>query len=116
MPLDLARIREQYGDIVADVEIVGVGTAQKTRLVFNDGSYLDAWFSGSGRYSFHWERKHLDGTFFRFDNAPHHRGIKTFPHHLHNGSEGEITASWIDPRPEKALFQVLDFVRERFGR
>lgn len=37
---------------------------------------------------------------FRYDNAPHHRNISTFPHHKH--IQGEIIAS-----SEPTLFDVL---------
>jgi len=37
---------------------------------------------------------------FRYDNAPHHRDIITFPHHKHDGSQ--IMAS-----PEPELAEVL---------
>ena len=115
LPLDLSRIKARYRSIVASIETVGIGTAQKTRILFKDGSYLDIWFSESGRYSFHWERQHIDGKLFRFDNAPHHSGVKTFPHHLHNGSEEKVTESWIDPRPDRAVLQVLDFIKMKLS-
>lgn len=39
------------------------------------------------KYSFHW--CHADGTLiYRWDNAPHHRYLETFPHHLHDGETG----------------------------
>jgi len=48
------------------------------------------------KYRHHWQSR--DGQLIkRWDNAPHHPEIDTFPHHLHNGSEinvirhGEIT-------------------------
>lgn len=113
---DFDKIKAQYEDIVVDIKIVGMGTARKTRVMFKDGSYLDIWFSDSGRYSFNWERRHLDGKVFRFDNAPHHPEVKTFPHHLHKGTEEEIAESWIDPRPEYGVFDVLDFLRAEINR
>lgn len=116
MPLDFDRIRSQYEDIVADIKTVGTGTARKTRVMFKDGSYLDIWFSDSGRYSFNWERRHIDKKVFRFDNAPHHPTVKTFPHHLHKGSEEVIVESWIEPRPDRGLFDVLDFIKSEMGK
>lgn len=113
---DIDRIKAQYGDIVADIKIIGMGTARKTRVVFKDSSYLDIWFSESGRYSFNWERRHLDGRIFRFDNAPHHRAVETFPHHLHNGSEEAIVESWIEPHPEHGVFDVLNFIKSELSK
>lgn len=37
---------------------------------------------------------------FRYDNAPHHPELATFPHHKHNGEE-------IAPSLEPTLFDVL---------
>lgn len=116
MPLKLEELAARYSDIVAGVEAVGIGSARKTRVVLKDGSHLDIWYSASGRYSFHWERRHVDGKLYRFDNAPHHPEVRTFPHHFHNGSEGEVADSWISPHPERAVFQVMDFVRSKLGR
>lgn len=113
LPLDLGEISVLYSDIIAETDLVGIGTAQKIRITFKDRSYLDVWFSETGRYSYHWERRHVDGTMFRFDNAPHHPGISTFPHHCHNGNEEVVTESWLSPVPNQAVRQVLDFVRKK---
>jgi hypothetical protein len=41
-------------------------------------------------YRYHYQR--ADGTLiFRYDNAPHHREISTFPDHVH--SEGRVEAA-----------------------
>lgn len=92
---------------------VGVGTVRKTRFVLRDGSYIDVQFSASGRYSYHWERRHIDGKLYRFDNAPHHPEVATFPHHLHDGSEEKVVESQISVRPEEAVPQILDFARAK---
>lgn len=116
MSLDLEELAARYGDLVAAVETVGVGTARKTRFVLKDGSYIDVQFSASGRYSFHWERRHVDGRLYRFDNAPHHFQVATFPHHLHDGSEEKVIESPISARPEDAVSQILDFARAKMRR
>ena len=37
-------------------------------------------------YNFHWQKS--DGTLImRWDNVEHHREIRTFPDHVHNGEE-----------------------------
>ena len=33
-------------------------------------------------YSYHWQDTHRK-TICRWDNAPHHKGLTTFPHHKH---------------------------------
>ena len=113
MPLDPQELAARYGDIIAAVETVGAGTARKTRFVLRDGSYIGVQFSASGRYSYHWERRHVDGKLYRFDNAPHHFEVATFPHHLHDGSEEKVVESRISARPEEGVPQVLDFARAK---
>ena len=112
LPLDLSKISARYSEIIADIKVIRIGTAQKIRIMLRDASYLDFWFSETGRYSYHWERRHVDGKIFRFDNAPHHVNISTFPHHFHNGSENSIVESSLSRMPEEAISQVLDFVQE----
>ena len=46
---------------VAKVELAS-GVVEKVRVVFVDSSFLDIYWSLSGRYSLHYERKHIDGT------------------------------------------------------
>lgn len=41
------------------------------------------------RYRHHWQ-SHDGQVIKRWDNAPHHPEIDTFPHHLHNGSEDNV--------------------------
>ncbi|NBC47755.1 MAG: hypothetical protein GVY22_07170 [Gammaproteobacteria bacterium] len=57
----------------------------KLMIILTDGSelhsreYLDA---NERDYSFHWQR--ADGQLIsRWDNAPHHRAVATYPHHRH---------------------------------
>lgn len=42
-----------------------------------------------GKYSFHWQK--ADRTLLkRWDNAPHHSEIPSFPHHVHDGDEDHV--------------------------
>ena len=41
------------------------------------------------RYRHHWQ-SHDGQLIKRWDNAPHHPEIDTFPHHLHDGSESNV--------------------------
>jgi len=74
--VDVERLREiaevEFADIVAEASIPGIN---ELRIILSDGSFVDVWFSLKlhGRYSFHWERRAIDGTIFRHDNAPHNR-------------------------------------------
>ncbi|MHA1596009.1 MAG: toxin-antitoxin system TumE family protein [Candidatus Baldrarchaeia archaeon] len=53
----------------------------KIRILFRDGSFLDVYWSESGKYSLHYERRYINGTVYRYDNAPHlkHHHIRTSP-------------------------------------
>ncbi len=56
-------------------------------------------------YRFHWQDK--DGkTIRRWDNARHHPGLRTFPHHMHKGEEGiaqeSVTVNLAD------IFKILE--------
>lgn len=41
-------------------------------------------------YSYHWQDKYKK-LIARWDNAPHHRDIETFPHHVHEGEDVRLS-------------------------
>ncbi|MFO7917607.1 MAG: DUF6516 family protein [Anaerolineae bacterium] len=102
--VDIERLAEiaavEFSDIVAETLIPGVN---KLRIVLDDGSFMDIWYSLtlSDRYSYHWERRAIDGTIYRHDNAPHRRweAVETFPKHFHEGSENHVLASRLSDVP-----------------
>jgi hypothetical protein len=103
---------------IAEIEFTDSVTAavlpdlNDLRLLLSDGSFVDVWFSLKlqGRYSFHWERRAIDGTNYRHDNAPHTRWetVATFPRHFHRGSETNVVESHISPDPAQALREFRD--------
>ena len=103
----------EYADITTDSIII----RGKLRAFVNDGSFLDVWFSlkVSDRFSYHWERRHIDGTMYRHDNFPdpNWKVVSTFPKHFHNGSQDTVEESHIDEDPATGLRQFMDFVRSR---
>ena len=105
---DIAEIEFSY--IVEDVIV----DLNELRIMLVDASFIDVWFSLKlkGRYSYHWERRFIDGSIYRHDNAPHLRwkDIPTFPKHFHNGSEDIVISSHISDNPELALKEFLGFV------
>lgn len=115
--VDIAQLRQiaevEFADIVTDT----TPGLNRLRIMLRDGSFLDIWFSLklAGRYSYHWERKAIDGTIYRHDNAPHKRweGIKTFPKHFHDGSEDRAGESHLSDLPPDALREMLEFVRAK---
>ena len=98
---------------VAKVELAS-GVIAKVRAVFIDGSFLDIYWSSSGRYSLHYERRHIDGTVYRHDNAPHerHRHIRTFPKHFHRGSEDRVEESSLPEDSVEAMEYFLRFISD----
>lgn len=116
--VEVERLREiaelEFADIVVEGFIPDIN---ELRLLLTDGSVVDVWFSLklAGRYSYHWERRAIDGTLYRHDNAPHKRwqGVATFPKHFHNGSETNVAESHLSEAPEEALREFLTFVRSR---
>jgi hypothetical protein len=54
---------------------------------------------------------------YRHDNAPHRRweAVATFPRHFHNGSETNVSESYLSAVPEEALREFLTFVRAILG-
>ena len=119
--VDVERLREiaevEFADIVTDGYVPDLN---ELRLILSDGSFIDIWFSLklAERYSYHWERRALDGTIYRHDNAPHKRwqSVSTFPHHFHNGNENNVVESYLSGNPEEALREFLTFVRKRLRK
>jgi len=105
---------KRYRDFIREVVKVELasGVVMKVRVIFIDNSFLDIYWSPSGRYSLHYERRHIDGTVYRHDNAPHekHQHIRTFPKHFHRGSEDIVEESHISEDPIKAVEHFLKFI------
>jgi Family of unknown function (DUF6516) len=91
----------------------------KLRVVLNDGSYIDFWWSTQipGRYAYHWERRHVDGTIYRHDNMPHPQwqGIQSFPKHFHAGDQDTVLESTLTADPEQALREFLLFAARKIA-
>ena len=71
--------RERFGDIVAETRILYLASAVPLKLWLEivDGSVVDSYLSVTGRYSYHWERRLIDGSVYRHDNAPHKLETRT---------------------------------------
>lgn len=60
------------------------------------------------KYSFHWQDK--SGKLIkRWDNAPHHPEIETFPHHLHLNDEKNV-----QPHQPINLIKLIESFTENF--
>ncbi|NUO10076.1 MAG: hypothetical protein HUU08_15635 [Candidatus Brocadia sp.] len=121
MIVNIGKLKEiaeiEFSDIVEDMIITDVN---QCRIVLKDSSFIDVWYSLkiSGRYSYHWERKHIDGSIYRHDNAPHKKWqyTRTFPKHFHDGEEEKVIESNINEIPDEGLREFLLFVRQKLNR
>lgn len=104
-----------FSDIAVDVQLrfTSSGAVERLRIFLLDESFVDVWLSVSGKYSYHWEQRHVRGLIHRHDNAPHSkwREIKTFPKHFHDGKEDNVKESNIPDDPSTAIDYFLSFVR-----
>lgn len=110
----IALAENRFGDVVVQAKFIGGTPANpnKLRLLIADGSFLDIWLSADGDYSYHWERRGQTGEIYRWDNAPHHTQVSSFPDHFHQGNEQTVITSDLSPYPELALFEILTFVKQ----
>lgn len=112
----ILNILAQYKDVIEDYEILKfrtVGSAyqfickisfvDQSNLFIKDYLFMDC----SRKYSFHWQDKENE-LIIRWDNAPHHQGVKTFPYHKHVNDENNICES----SPVK-LSDVLEYIRQK---
>ncbi|VVB94129.1 Uncharacterised protein [uncultured archaeon] len=102
-----------FSGIVKDTALIGGRSAQpnKLRVFLIDGSFLDVWLSDDNDYSFHWEQRAVRGLIHRWDNAPDHPEIETFPHHFHDGKEKNVRSSKLDTNFKIAFKEVLIFIK-----
>jgi len=108
---------KEFGDIVKSTDFIGgkASAPNKLRLYLIDHSFLDIWLSENGDYSYHWEHRAQRGLIHRWDNAPDHPELYTFPKHFHNGSDKDVKESELDEDYEKAIRDVLGFIRRKLA-
>lgn len=89
---DLLHMDHPAYEICEDYEVEYTGTFRAT-IVFRDGSQLIVRFAlGSDddieEYDYVYQYLDRQGKrLFQYDDAPHHPGLSTFPHHWHRGPE-----------------------------
>ncbi|MEB3780409.1 MAG: DUF6516 family protein [Desulfurococcales archaeon] len=105
-----------YPEIVTSVEIV----YGKLRIYLIDESFIDIWISRRlpNRYAIHWERRHIDGSIYRWDNTPHesHRHIPTFPHHFHEKHDNIVKPYSYPGNIEEAVKEALRYAKEKMRK
>lgn len=107
--------KSEFSDIVKNSALIGGKSAQpnKLRVFLIDGSFLDVWLSEENDYSFHWEQRAVCGLIHRWDNAPDHPEVESFPNHFHEGEENNIMSSHLDADMRDAFKEVLEFIRTK---
>lgn len=99
--------------VVAGYEVLefkqwSVGVYYKIKVQIRGGSvlfvreYLD---EAKRNYSFHWQNE-SGSLMIRWDNAPHHVHLITYPHHKHIGDE-------LAESREIQLIDVLYYIRQQ---
>jgi len=104
----------EFPSVVEDAVIFfgPLGAPKRLRIFLSESSFIDIRISGE-KYSYHWERRVIKGTIYRHDNAPHYKEIKTFPKHFHEGREENVKESHLSDNYEKAIRELLTFVKEK---
>lgn len=70
---------------IIDFKDFGNGYYFKIKVILLDDSeiFISEYIDSSERnYSYHWQTKNSE-LIKRWDNAPHYKEIKTYPHHTH---------------------------------
>ena len=116
---DLSILRRRAGSLFPDIVTSTALVGNKLRIELIDGSYIDFWWSFQfpGRYAYHWERTHIDGTIYRHDNIPHLKwqSVATFPKHFHLRNRLTVVDSNISDEPQDAISEFLEFARGIIG-
>ncbi len=113
---ELERIaKAEFSEIVKETRFIGGRSAQpnKLRVIFIDESFLDVWLSDENDYSYHWEQRAQRGLIHRWDNAPDHPEIESFPDHFHDGEERNVMGSNLDTDSIGAFREVLGFIKNK---
>lgn len=96
------------------IELVEEESAQllRVKVEFVDGSLLhvrEAIFSDSSKYSHHWQTQ-AGELLIRWDNAPHHHEVPSYPDHKH---EGERLGSSTRVSVEEVLNEIATVLRSK---
>ncbi|MBN1147472.1 MAG: hypothetical protein JXA78_09460 [Anaerolineales bacterium] len=109
---------------IAEVEFTAIVVQSgilenKLRVFLTDNSYVDVWVSRklSDRFGFHWERRHLDGRLYRYDNFSdtNWSGVSTFPYHFHDGDQDNVVAAPFSRDIEQGFREFMTFVQRMLG-
>lgn len=100
----------------ADIVEGTVAIEGKLRILLRDESFIDIWLSikKKGVYGYHWERRNIDGTVYRYNNLPDKEAkkLQTYPKHFHNKTEENVEESDLSDNPEEAIRAILKFASQ----
>jgi len=111
-------ILQRHATIITHYEVIRfdvVGDAYQLicQLNLSDGSILHVrdylFMDGMRKYSFYWQTA-VGECILRWDNAPHHQSVDTFPFHAHHGKEERI-----EPSPPMSLEKVLAYIERQIA-
>jgi hypothetical protein len=109
---NLRKIVSEYPDLVKTIEQLeiteeGYISKLKAKLRFFDGTILwvrEVWQKEVIiAYSYYWLRPD-ETVIIGWDNAPHHREVKSFPHHKHIGGR-------IEESHENSLTDAFNYIK-----
>lgn len=112
-------IIDKYSKIIKGYDILKFSMTETTycliyEIILINNTHLFArdylFQNGSRKYSFHWQDEE-GNCIVRWDNAPHHNEVSTFPYHKHIGKNEDI----IESQPVK-LEKVLEHIRNEIVR
>ena len=101
-------VGDEYSDVVADATLY----PDRLKLILVDGSWIEVRYPVEHKFSFHWQRGE---RVYRIDTAPHHREVRTYPRHIHLGSEDNVVEDFVTERatsPEENFRKFMAWVRE----
>jgi hypothetical protein len=87
--------------LVLDIDVLGT----KVRAHLPKGYTLDIYFNATlQKYSYTVIKRNK--RIIGWDNAPHHKQVKTYPHHFHT-RDGQITQSLMKGKPIEDIPLIL---------
>jgi hypothetical protein len=113
---NLRKIVDEYSNIVKLIEKLEISEEEqisklKAKLRLFDGTILwvrEVWLKEKiEAYSYYWLRPD-ETVIIGWDNAPHHREVNSFPHHMHVGEK-------IEPSSQRDLKEVLGYIKDFLG-
>jgi len=107
----------RHSSLVKDLEVIEVVEEESVQLLrvraeIIDGSLLhlrEAIFPQTSKYSYHWQAR-TGELLMRWDNAPHHPEIPTYPDHKH---EGEQISSSARVSVEEVLAEIAAVLKSK---